>query len=86
MPDSSDSIPPATRRLGITAIALCGLCCALPLGTVLLGSATIAVLGRWLEWGAIAALVAAGLAYVGYRLRKHRAAARCSIACTCCKT
>jgi hypothetical protein len=81
MSETSHPIPPATKRLGFAAVALCGLCCALPLGTVLFGAGAIAVLGRWLEWGAIAALIGAGLAYVLYRVRKHRAAPACDIDC-----
>jgi uncharacterized protein YoxC len=68
------------KQLGFLGISLCIACCALPVIGVTLGIGTLAILGKYFEWAAFAA-IALAFVFFGIYLLKKRKAPACDIDC-----
>lgn len=75
------------KRLGFTGIALCGLCCALPIIGTAIGMASLTALSFYLEKIGILALVIAAflfwLAWYKKRKKEKACATSCNTNCAC---
>lgn len=70
------------KTLGFTGIGLCAACCLLPVGAIVFGAGTLAVVAAYLEWIALASLSLAIVGFGLYFLRKRRVPA-CDVDCGC---
>jgi uncharacterized protein (DUF58 family) len=68
------------RRLMFATLALCGLCCAIPVAGTILGVGAFAAMAAWFENAALALFALTLLIAVAVFVRKRRAA-RCSVDC-----
>lgn len=79
-----DGRAPKSRalRLLIGAVALCGVCCALPIAGSLVGAGVIVAAGVYVEYAAIGLFLAVvGVACFVY-IRRRRTSA-CDVSCAC---
>lgn len=72
------------KSLGITGIALCAVCCALPIFGALLGVGTLSILANYFEWAGIASIVLA-LIFFGAQFMRKKKVPACEIDCSCAK-
>lgn len=78
-----------SKRLGWTGIALCGLCCALPIIGTAIGMASLTALSFYLEKIGILALVLAAFFFWYAWYSKKKKAKACATSCDTdcdCKT
>ena len=68
--------------LGFVGIALCAVCCALPIVGVMLGVGTLSVLSKYFEWAGIASLALA-LVFFGIYFARKKKAPSCETDCGC---
>lgn len=81
-PSKAEPPKPRARQLLIGAVALCGLCCALPIAGGLVGAGVIAATGVYFEYAAIG-LFLAGVAVAGFIYIRRRRARACDVSCAC---
>jgi hypothetical protein len=70
------------KGLGIAGIALCAVCCALPILGVMLGVSAFSVLSHYFEWAGMTTLVLALFFFIVYYFKKRQAPA-CDTNCEC---
>lgn len=80
---------PLFKKLGITSIALCGLCCALPIIGAVAGIGSLTAIAFYLEKIGIIALGLTGVFLAYYIYQKRQEKKSCSTSCDVdcgCKT
>ena len=70
------------KNFGFAGIALCAICCALPIAGAIFGIGTLTVLAKYFEWAGIAAIVLALTFFIVWTVKKKKAPA-CDIDCGC---
>ena len=70
-----------SKRLGLTGLGLCMLCCSLPLIGIFTGMAAITALSFYLEKIGIVLIGAALIFFLYTRIRREQAAPSCSVDC-----
>jgi hypothetical protein len=70
------------KNFGFAGIALCAICCSLPIAGAAFGIGTLTMLAKYFEWAGIAAIVFAVAFFGVWTLRKKKAPS-CDIDCDC---
>jgi hypothetical protein len=73
-----------SKKLGLIGVGLCAACCLLPIAAVSFGIGALTVLGAYMGWvGLLAIISAAAFLVLNYLRKKHAQA--CDTDCVCKK-
>lgn len=70
------------KKFGLIGIGLCAACCLLPITAVTFGIGALTVLGTYIEWVGIIAMILAVVFFEIYFMRRRQAHA-CETDCGC---
>jgi hypothetical protein len=70
------------KKFGFAGIALCAICCALPIAGATFSIGTLTVLAKYFEWAGIATILLALTFLIVWTVRKKKAPS-CDIDCDC---
>ena len=72
------------KNVGFASIALCAICCTLPIAGAVFGIGTLTVLAKYFEWAGIAAIVLALTFFLVWTIKKKKKKGpACNIDCEC---
>jgi hypothetical protein len=82
--ESNTETPEKTaKNMGLLAIGLCGLCCALPIIGIIGGAGILSTLSLYAEKTALVLLISSAAFFAIWLYRKKQVPASCSIDCSC---
>jgi uncharacterized membrane protein len=70
------------KNIGLTGIALCAICCALPIAGAIFSIGTLTIIASYFEWAAITVMAVALVVFIIWMVRKKRAPT-CDVDCSC---
>lgn len=70
------------KRIGMTGIGLCAICCALPIVGTFFGIGLLTALANYFEWAGVGVLLTTSILLIVYFIRRKKASS-CDIDCNC---